>query len=215
MPPVSIDTPADAIDAFTVGAVSFNNTATNYSDDFLEVFSSQGPTDDGRLKPEICGPDGTLTHQNALTAGGFFGTSAATPHVAGAAALLLEQTPSLTVDQLRQKLIDNARFDADFSQDNLCGSDSGSLSLFDPPACQSVPSSGPWLVDESCTLTTNSSMNNLIVQNSSSLILHPGIIDSPDSVSLTVTIHPAKYAPTVPGLTDATFLKCFLTLSYK
>jgi len=188
IPAVSIDTPADSSGAFSVGAVNFNNTSTNYSDDTLEVFSSQGPTEDGRLKPEICGPDGTLTHQTVLTnGGGFFGTSASTPHVAGAAALLLEQTPTLTVDQLRQKLIDNARFDVDFSQDNLCGSDSGSLSLFDPPACQNVPSSGTWTVEESCTLAKNSSMGNLIVQNSSSLKLDSGVtlnLDSADDLSI-------------------------------
>jgi len=132
IPAGSIDTPADATGALTVGAVSFNSTITDYTDDFLESFSSQGPTDDSRLKPEICGPDRNFTHQTNLNPslpGTFPGTSAATPHVAGAAALLLQQDPSLTVDQLKQKLIDNARFDADFSVDNKCGSDSGSLQL--------------------------------------------------------------------------------------
>jgi hypothetical protein len=123
----SIDTPADAVGSLSVGAVNFNNTPTNYSDDFLEVFSSKGPTDDGRLKPEICGPDGTITDQSGLNP--FFGTSGSTPHVAGAAALLLEQNPNLTVDQLKQKLISDARFNANYSIDNKCGSNSGSLEL--------------------------------------------------------------------------------------
>lgn len=132
IPATSLDTPADSVSALTVGAVSFNNTITDYNDDFLEDFSSQGPTDDSRVKPEICGPDRNFTHQTNLYSpepGTFPGTSAATPHVAGAAALLLQQDPSLTVDQLKQKLIYNARFDADFSVDNKCGSDSGSLQL--------------------------------------------------------------------------------------
>jgi subtilisin family serine protease len=125
----SMDTPADATGAFTIGAVNFNNSTTNYSDDFLEIFSSQGPTDDARPKPEICGPDGTLTHQTTLAPSGeFLGTSAATPHVAAAAALLLEQNPTLDVNQLKQKLIDDARGGI-FSADNKCGSDSGSLRL--------------------------------------------------------------------------------------
>ena len=188
----SIDTPADAVGSLSVGAVNFNTTPTNYSDDFLEVFSSQGPTDDGRLKPEICGPDGTMTSQTTLAGGtAFFGTSASTPHVAGAAALILDFQPSLTVDQLRQKLIDDARFDADFSQDNLCGiSDpqeprSGLLSLFNSTTCQNVPTSGTWTVNDSCILKTNSSMDNLIVQNNSFLIINPGItldLDSSNSL---------------------------------
>jgi len=96
----SIDTPADATGALSVGAI-------DHSSDLFETFSSQGPTDDGRLKPEICGPDGTLTHQTEPPFNGvFFGTSASTPHVAGAAALLLDVNPNQTVDELKQKLID-------------------------------------------------------------------------------------------------------------
>jgi len=180
VPSGSIDTPADATGALAVGAVTFSNTATTYSDDALEVFSSQGPTDDGRLKPEICGPDGTLTSQTVLTSGGgFFGTSASTPHVAGAAALLLEQNPSLTVDQLRQTLIDNARFDTDFSKDNLCGSNSGSLSLISN-SCSPVPVSGTWNITKSCTISENTYIpGNLLVKDNS-------ILTIPDEITLSI-----------------------------
>ena len=54
----------------------------------LESFSSRGPTDDGREKPEICGYDGVST-----PGGTFSGTSASAPHVAGMAALLLDANP--------------------------------------------------------------------------------------------------------------------------
>ncbi len=43
----SIETPADANGSFTAGAVYYANNS-------LENFSSSGPTDDARLKPEIC-----------------------------------------------------------------------------------------------------------------------------------------------------------------
>jgi hypothetical protein len=45
----SLGTPADARGAFTVGAV-------HGSDDSLEPYSSQGPTSDGRIKPDLVGP---------------------------------------------------------------------------------------------------------------------------------------------------------------
>jgi subtilisin family serine protease len=62
----SISTPADATGSFTIGAVDFNNSTLTYTDDKIRPYSSLGPTDDGRtaegaqgrLKPEICGPDG-------------------------------------------------------------------------------------------------------------------------------------------------------------
>ena len=61
-----------------VGAVKWTGTA-------LEPYSSQGPTDDGRAKPDLVGP--TYVTSNPEWPG-TAGTSAATAHLAGAAALL-------------------------------------------------------------------------------------------------------------------------------
>ena len=74
----SIPTPGDAAGALTVGAVKWTGTA-------LEPYSSQGPTDDGRAKPDLVGP--TYVTSNPEWPG-TAGTSAATAHLAGAAALL-------------------------------------------------------------------------------------------------------------------------------
>ena len=71
--------------------------------DDIEFFSSNGPTNDGRLKPDVTGIDGV-----SITGAGdfgssplgtfpqiFSGTSAAAPHAAGVAALLLQSAPCL------------------------------------------------------------------------------------------------------------------------
>ena len=86
---------------FTAGAICFQN-------DSLEPYSSQGPTIDGRTKPDIAGQDavtsGVYGAFSTCGSSGFTGTSAASPHTAGAAALVKEVNPSLTATQLRSFL---------------------------------------------------------------------------------------------------------------
>jgi subtilisin family serine protease len=64
--------------------------ATNLTDG-AESFSSEGPTKDGRPKPEISAPDRVQTSRTSS----FAGTSASAPHAAGAFALLKTQHPEL------------------------------------------------------------------------------------------------------------------------
>ncbi len=80
---------ADSKGAVTVGALYWKNND-------LQPFSSRGPTVDGRIKPDIMGPDGVKTTGYAP----FFGTSAAAPHVAGLAALIAGSNPTITADKL-------------------------------------------------------------------------------------------------------------------
>jgi len=62
--------------------------------------SSQGPTNDGRIKPDIMGPSNIAS----FTWGRGNYTSAATPHISGAASLILSRYPSSTIGQLRSAL---------------------------------------------------------------------------------------------------------------
>ena len=72
--------------------------------------SSRGPTPDGRIKPDIVGAECGATALSPLNdySEGFCGTSQASPHVAGMAALVRQRFPSYTPAQVASYLKDNA-----------------------------------------------------------------------------------------------------------
>jgi subtilisin family serine protease len=74
--------PADLVHGLAVGAVDLPETGV------VAAYSSRGPTEDGRVRPQLVAPSGVSTATRGP--GGFGGTSAATPHVTGAAALALQ-----------------------------------------------------------------------------------------------------------------------------
>ncbi|WP_406466545.1 S8 family serine peptidase [Streptomyces sp. NBC_01594] len=107
--PNTIGAPGAADAALTVGAVD--------STDDVAWFSSQGPrVGDGGLKPEITAPGVDVLaarSQYAPEGEGRYqtlsGTSMATPHVAGAAALLAAARPGLTGAQLKDLLVSSSK----------------------------------------------------------------------------------------------------------
>ncbi|MGV9327130.1 S8 family serine peptidase [Streptosporangium sandarakinum] len=108
----TVGSPGVADAALTVGAVD--------SADEVTSFSSRGPRGgDGALKPEITAPGfqivaaratgttmGTPVSESYTAASG---TSMATPHVAGAAALLAQAHPDWTAPRLKSQLISTAK----------------------------------------------------------------------------------------------------------
>jgi pSer/pThr/pTyr-binding forkhead associated (FHA) protein/subtilisin family serine protease len=119
----SLGSPADAHGALAVGA-------TEHRDDSLAVYSSQGPSNDGRLKPELSAPAGVSSATYAPEV--FNGTSASTPHVAGAAALAWSAFPDFSTGQVRDYLRTHALDLGSPGPDNGYGH--GRLRLPSPPA---------------------------------------------------------------------------------
>jgi serine protease AprX len=142
--------PANDPLVITVGAVDHNGTP-EAGDDVEAEFSSRGKTLDGIAKPELLAPGrriasvlprasrlgreapaANLVETRYAT---MSGTSFSAPQVAGAAAVLLQQHPRWTADDVKCALVVTAR--------SVGGSQAGALDLAGASAAASVPCQRP------------------------------------------------------------------------
>jgi Subtilase family len=141
VPDGSITDPATSPSALAAGALCWQSNA-------LEPYSSEGPTIDGRVKPDIAGHDSVSSATYGAFSScpsGFAGTSASSPEVAGAAALVKQFHPGFGPNELQAFLESNAIDLGAAGKDNLTGA--GQLRLPDlrdttAPVATALPATG-------------------------------------------------------------------------
>lgn len=121
--PMTIGVPGNVPYIITAGAFSGNHTPLDNRDDYLASFSSAGSTVEGFVKPEVVAPGHKLVgHMPYMSALGMdhperhvhfnyysmSGTSQATAITSGLVALILQQDPSLSPDDIKWRLIAGA-----------------------------------------------------------------------------------------------------------
>jgi len=121
-------------------------------------YSSRGPTNDGRTKPDLSAAS-CVTSSIYAAPDCFNGTSAATPVAAGAAALMLDQFPMMSSSQLKTSMLNNATVDRGVTgTDNTYGR--GEVIL---PTPVSPDVTAPSLTGPRATITEGSALGTSLV----------------------------------------------------
>lgn len=201
----TIQSPGSAAAALTVGAVD--------KEDALAEFSSRGPTVGGTLtKPDLTAPGVEIVAAKAAgTEPGspvgdqyvsLSGTSMATPHLAGAAAILLQQHPDWTGTQVKAALMASAK-----TTQGVSGFDQGAGRVDVAQAIKqhvvASPSSisfglASWPHEDDPVQTTTITYRNM---GSSPVTLDLQVVDQPAGL---FTVTPSRIVVPAGGTADAT-----------
>ncbi len=103
--PGSIENPANLLNTLSVGAVDVDLKLAKFSKRGPSAFDNTGTI----IKPELVAPGNNV--RAAIINGGYakmYGTSIATPHISGLAALMKEQNPNATPSIIEKALINSA-----------------------------------------------------------------------------------------------------------
>ena len=122
--PMSIGVPGNNPYVITVGAITDAYTPQQWSDDYVPAFSAAGPTVEGFVKPDLVAPGGHVLgvmsdkgrlakdHPEYREDKDYYqlsGTSMSAAQVSGVVALMLAKNPGLTPDQIKYRLMANAK----------------------------------------------------------------------------------------------------------
>ena len=172
----SISTPADAVGALAVGALHDDKWTIGP----IAPYSSRGPTFDDRTKPDLVAPAAISTISYYPEP--YTGTSAAAPHIAGAAALLKSSDPvHYNARNLYDLLVQSTVDMGVPGPDNVFGHGRLDLSLL-PPVGRPVIELSRNVLDFGAILLGSSQTLNLGIVNrgKSSLVITEILLPSGD-----------------------------------
>jgi serine protease AprX len=122
--PMSVGVPGNTPYVITVGAFTDQRTPGDFGDDYIPEFSAAGPTLDAFVKPDVIAPGAhvvSLMRPNAhlsrlyperrvhATYFEMSGSSMSTAAVSGIAALIINENPDITPDEVKFRLTQTAR----------------------------------------------------------------------------------------------------------
>ncbi|MGK0460536.1 MAG: serine protease AprX [Candidatus Azotimanducaceae bacterium] len=122
--PMTVGVPGNVPYVLTVGAMTDSYTPEYPGDDRMAIFSSAGPTLEGHVKPEVTAPGGhmmgqmskrsTIANEHPEFHDGYSyflmsGTSQASAVASGVAALMIQNDPELSADDVKCRLMSSAR----------------------------------------------------------------------------------------------------------